>query len=140
MNTFFRMAVYLSFAMIVFNLVIAFIGTLGAFPVEGTPGTGTVAETNALSTFTGLTGGMEGAWLLVTTITGFGAIALAIAFRQMIPIGLHLFGLVFWTSFTKANSIFSTGGFIPGEFLAIFFIGMMFLFIAAIIGMITGSG
>jgi len=140
-NTFFRMAVYLSFAMIVFNLVIAFIGTLGAFDVEGTPGIGTMDETDALSVVTGLDDpNMNGLWLLLTAVAGIGAAVLAIAFRTMTPVGLYLFSLVFWTSYTKANSILSTGGYMPPEFLAIFFIGMTFLFIAAAVGMITGSG
>ena len=140
MSTFFKIAVYLSFVMIVFNLSIAFVGTLGAFPVEDIPGTGTVSEDSALTTFTGLTGGMEGVWLMVTTITGLGAVLLAIAVKSFIPVGVHLFSVVFWTAYIKSNSILSVGGYIPGDFLVIFLIGMIFLFIAAIIGMLTGSG
>lgn len=140
MSTFFRVAVYLSFVMIGFNLSIAFVGTLGAFPVEDIPGTGTVDESSTLTAFTRLTGGMEGVWLMVTSITGIGAIILAIAVKSFIPVGVHLFSVVFWTAYIKSNSILSVGGYIPGDFLAIFFVCMIFLFIAAVIGMLIGSG
>jgi len=115
--SFLRIAIYLSIAMIVFNLIIGFVGGLDAFPIETIPGTGTIEEGNALSTFTGLSGGMENVWLLVTTITGIGAILLAIATR----------------------SVLSVGGFIPGDFLSIFFVCMLFLFLAAIVGILTGG-
>jgi len=141
MSTFFRIAVYLSFAMIVFNLVLAFIGSLNAFPVSGDIGTGTIGESNALTRLTGLTGGMEGVWLVVTSLLGLASAALAIATRSIVPIGLYIFGEVFWTAWIRSNIILSSTTLqIPGEFLGIFFICMMFLFIAAVIGMLTGSG
>jgi len=137
--SFFKIAIYLAISMIVFNLVVGYVGSLEVFPVESIPGTGTVEENNALTTFTGLTDGMEGVWLMVTTVTGITAIGLAILTRSWIPVGLHLFSTVFWTAYTKSNSILSVGGYVPGDFLAIFFIVMMFIFLAAVIAMLTGS-
>jgi len=141
MSTFFRIAVYLTFAMIVFNLVIAFIGSLSIFPVSGELGTGLMEESNALSRLTGLTGGMEAVWFIGTSLLGLASAALAIATKSLVPIGLYIFGEVFWTAWIRSSLILSSPSLqIPGEFLAIFFICMMFLFIAAIIGMMAGSG
>jgi len=137
--SFLRIAIYLSIAMIVFNLIIGFVGGLDAFPIETIPGTGTIEEGNALSTFTGLSGGMENVWLLVTTITGIGAILLAIATRTLMPVGLYLFGEIFWTAYIRSNSVLSVGGFISSDFLSIFFVCMLFLFLAAIVGILTGG-
>ena len=125
--------------MVLFSIAINFIYTLGIFPVEGNPGRD-LNSSNVLQTITGLQGGMENLWAIVTTIGGIAAVTLAILTRSMIPAGIYLFGTVFWTSWLKTSSILSLGGYIPGGFLAMFTVGVTFLFIAAVIGMITGGG
>lgn len=141
MNTFFRLSIYFSFGMIIFTLAVSFIFSLGAFPLNENPaGIQDIDDANALTVLTGLSGGMEDLWLMVTMGTGVIAIGLAILTRSMTPIGLHIFSLVFWTAYTKTNSILNMGGYLPAEFLVIFTVGMVFLFIAAIIGMLVGSG
>lgn len=147
MNTFFRIAIYLSIVMILFNLTVGFIGGLTnvegnpVFPVADTPGIGNVNESSILGEVTGLEDpNMNALWVSVIGIGLLGASALSILTRSLIPIGIYLFSTVFWTAYINCNSILSAGGYIPSEFLSIFFAGMIFLFIAALIGMLTGSG
>jgi len=135
--SFFRTALYIAMGMILFNVIIGWIFSTGAFPLEGNPGM-ELTEDNALNKLTGLTGGMEYIWLAGTTLSALASIGLAILLRVITPIGIWMFGEVFWTSWIRTNSVLSMGGFLPDEFLAIFFIGMMFLFIAVIIGMLVG--
>ena len=147
MNTFFRIAIYLSIVMIFFNLVIGFVGGLTntdgdpVFPVAGTPGIGNVNESSILGEVTGLEDpNMNALWVSVVGGGILVAVVLSILTRSVVPIGIHIFSTVFWTAYINCNSILSAGGFIPGGFLSIFFVGMIFLFIAALIGMLTGSG
>jgi hypothetical protein len=126
--------------MLMFSLSVTFIYNLGIFPMPGNPGIEGINDANVLSRITGLTGGMEGVWLLVTTVSGFGFLMLALLTQSMVPIGLYLFGVVFWTAYLNVASILNVGGFIPGDFLLLFTVGLIFIFIAAVIGMLTGSG
>ena len=136
--SFFKIAIYLAICMIVFNLVIGYVSSLGVFPVETIPGTGVVEESDALSVFTGLKGDVADLWLKVTTVFAIPAIGLAILTRSWIPVGLYGFSVVFWTAYTKSNSILSVGGHVPSDFLGIFFIVMMFIYLAATISILTG--
>lgn len=141
MNTFFRLAVYFTFAMLFATLVGNLLFTTGAFEtVHVAPGHQDINETNALSKLTGLSGGMEGIWLLVTTIAGVTAVGISILVHSVVPIGIYVFGEVFWTSYIKLSGVLSFGSFLPSDMLIIIGVGMVFLFIAAIIGMLTGSG
>jgi len=140
LNTFFRVCVFLILAMLMFSLSVTFIYNLGIFPMPGNPGIEDVNDENILTRITRLKGGMEGVWLLFTTISGFGFIMLALLTQSMVPIGLYLFGAVFWTAYINVASILNVGGFIPGDFLLLFTVGLVFIFIAAVIGMLTGSG
>jgi len=147
LNTFFRIAIYLSVVMIFFNLVIGFVGGLTnvdgdpIFPVADTPGIGNVNESSILGEVTGLEDpNMNALWVSVVGGGILVAVVLSILTRSVVPIGIHIFSTVFWTAYINCNSILSTGNFIPSGFLSIFFVGTIFLFIAALIGMLTGSG
>ena len=143
MNSFFRTCVVICFIMLAFSLVANFIDSTGAFGSHtgGNPGVSVSSGDSALRTITNLEDpNMQSLWLGVTGLSLIGAIALAYVSHSLTPIGLHLFGAVFWTSWIRMSSIFSYGGYIPGDFILIFTVGVMFLFIAAIIGMLTGSG
>lgn len=141
MNSFFRVSIMICLLMLVFTLVANFVSGLGIFPNVANIGTSVGGISDALSRLTGLTdGNMNMIWLGVTGLSFLGAVALAAITRTMIPIGLHLFSLVFWTSWLRMSTIFSYGGYIPVEFIVIFTVGVMFVFIAAIIGLITGGG
>lgn len=141
MNTFFRIAVYLCFALIIFNVVISFVSGLNVFPIEGEAGQDIDETQDALSALTGLADpDMNSLWLLITGASIIVAGAVSWLTRSIVPIGIVIFSDVFWTSWIKANSVINTGGYLPGEFILIFTICMVFLFIAAVVGMLTGSG
>jgi len=91
--SFFKIAIYLAISMIVFNLVIGFVGSLQVFPVEVIPGTGVVDESDALNVFTDLGGDMSNLWLIVTTVFAIPAIGLAILTKSWIPVGLYGFSV-----------------------------------------------
>ena len=144
LNTFFRAALYLSFALIIFNITVAFISGFNVFPVADTPGTGEIQGDEVVEKVSdnGFTG-MEDIWSIIitgTVISGAGAVLLAWLTHSTTPIGVYLFGAVFWTSYLSTFCIFSTGGFIPAGLLNLFHVGSVLLFIAAVIGMLTGSG
>jgi len=126
---------------LIFTLLFSFVEGLNVFPYEEGGGLENIDESNVLSILTGLKdSNMNYIWLSVTTLGAIGVITLAIAFKTMMPVGLWLFGTVFWTAWIRTSMVINTGGYIPAEFLVIFTVVMIFVFIAAYIGMITGSG
>ena len=140
MNSFFRICVMICLLMLVFSLVANFVSSLDIFPGVDPMGVD-VDDSDALSVLTGLDdANMNAIWLGVTGLTFIGAVALAALTRSMTPIGLHLFGMVFWTSWIRMNIIFVQQMHIPGDFFVIATVGMLFLFIAAIVGLMTGGG
>lgn len=128
--------------MLAFSLVANFVGSMGIFPNVASPGVGGINESgDALKTLTGLEDpSMQALFIGVTGLTFIGAVALALLTKTITPIGLHIFGAVFWASWINMLSVLSYGGYIPADFLLVFTVGVMFVFIAAIIGMLTGSG
>ena len=141
MNSFFRITIYFSIALVVFSLSINFIDGLAAFPIETEMGPQINNTDDALAALTKLDDpNMNSIFLLVTTGAGIVAVALAALTRSVVPIGIYVYGAVFWTSWIRAQSILSFGGYMPGDFLLIFTVGVMFIFIASIIGLLTGGG
>lgn len=141
MNSFFRICIVICLLMLVFSLVANLISGLDVFPDVSPVGISAENEAGVLSSLTGLSDpNMNSIWLGVTGLSFLGAVALAALTRSMTPIGLHLFGTVFWTSWIRMSSVLSYGGYIPSDFLIVFTVGVMFVFIAAIIGLITGGG
>ena len=94
---------------------------------------------NAFTAITGLTGGLEYFWGLSVgvglAITGI----IAYATHSTIPIGIYLFGTLFWTSYTRLISII--GGYnIPGDFIMGITVALMILFAGAVVGLLSGGG
>lgn len=139
MATFFRTCIYLSLALIVFSLSINFVNSLDAF-TEYEAGNEDVTSQNALEQLSGLGGGMATLWGLAVGLGLAGAIALVFISKQISPIGIYLFSTVFWTSWIRMNVIINVNGAMPLELMALFTVAAMFLFVAAMIGMLTGSG
>lgn len=141
MNSFFRICVWFILLMLTFSLIANFVSGLGIFPNVATVGVDIDSDSGALSTLTNLASpNMSSIFLGVTGLTFLGAVALSALTRTITPIGLHLFSLVFWASWINMIHIFSTGGYIPSDLILVGTVGVMFVFIAAIIGMLTGSG
>ena len=139
MASFFRTCTYLCMGLIVFTLAINFVNTLGAFTAYEAGGEDITSQ-SAIEKISGLDGGMATLWGLAVGIGLAGALALVYLSKQISPIGIYLFSTVFWTSWIRMNSVINVGGVMPVELMAIFTVGALFLFVAAMIGMLTGSG
>jgi len=141
MKSFFQIAIVITFILFIFGFLASFVASTGAFPFTEDMGISISSDSDWLVKFTGLTDpSMSAIFLGVTGLTFLGAVALAVSTHSVVPIGLHLFGLVFWSSWTKACVVLSYGGYIPGNLLVIFTFGVLFVFVAAIVGILTGSG
>lgn len=140
-NTYYQISVQIVFLMLIFSLLASFIAGFGGFPFTEELGISLNSDSSFLTKLTGLEdANMNAIFIGVTGLTFLGAVGLAVATRSVTPIGLHLYSLVFWTSWTKLSVILSYGGYIPNGFLIIFTVGVMVVFIAAIVGMLTGAG
>jgi len=141
MKSFFQVAIVLVFLMFIFSLVMSFISSTGVFPYTDEIGDDVTSNEDFLSNFTNLgSSSMNAIFIGVTGFTFIMAVGLAFFTKSVVPIGLHLFGVVFWHSWIKTNVILGYGGYIPPELLIIFTVAVTFIFIAAIVGILTGSG
>jgi len=140
-NTFFRICIFITLGLIIFSLAINFVEGLNIFPVSGSPHSNVTGVDNALTVLTKLEDPtMQDLFILVTSVTALLAVGLSYLTASITPLGIFIFGEVFWTAWIRSQVILSYGGFIPGDFLLLFTVGALFVFIAAIIGMLTGSG
>ena len=116
--------------LIFFSLAASVVASFGVFPTEFEGG----------STITGISPSADIVWAWVFGLTSIITIITCIVTRSVVPLGIYIFGQIFWTSFIRTQAILSVGGYIPGEFVALFTIGAAFIFMAALVGMLTGSG
>lgn len=127
----------------VITVVTLFINIVGAMDVFGESNYETgvnIGEDpdNVFQDVSGLSNGYEWFWLAAVG-GGLGAsILIGIATSSTIPIGVFLFGTVFWTSYTRLMSI--TGNYIPNDFMLGITVALMFLFAGAVIGLLSGGG
>jgi len=139
-NTFFQTSIYLCFVIIVFCTAIAFVNALDLYTdVETGP---FIADTpdNVFSSISGFEGGMELVWVALVTAGGIGALVVAKVTSSTNMIGVWLFSSIFWTSYHSCITVVDINNWIPGDFLLMFTVAFLFLWAAAIIGMLTGSG
>ena len=141
MNTFFRICVYFCIALMVFTLLLNFVAATGAFSYTPDDAGKEITDTGTvLEDVTALEEpNMDYLWLLVVGGIGAGLVVGALT-HSVVPAGIFVFGSIFWASFINVHGILSIGGFIPTDLLTIFTVGVVFIFIAAIVGMLTGSG
>jgi len=139
--TFYRTCIYLCVILIIFTLSINFVNSLGAFEsYDASPTEEEITVDNALEQVSGMEGNMASLWGLVVSLGAVGAFALVYVSKQISPIGIYLFSTVFWTSWLRMNMVVNVNGIIPVELMALFTVSAIFIFIAAVIGMLTGSG
>jgi len=139
MNSFFRICIYYCIGLLVFTLLFNLIATTEAFDMDSAPGIQVQTTEEALGEFTTLATPNMG---YIFGLVAFGAatgLFLSYITRSIIPLGISIFGTVFWASFIHSHSIMSMGGFVPVELLTILTVATVLVFVAAIIGMITGS-
>ena len=142
MNTFYRMCIVICIGLIFFNLLLVYFADNGYYGLAGSGGKQIGDASTVLGDVTDLSGSeanMNYLWGLVLGGVIIGGAIGAIT-HSIVPVGISVFGTVFWASFIRTHGILSYGGYIPAEFLAIFYIGAIFIFVAAIVGMLTGSG
>jgi len=133
MNSFYRVCIMICLFMLAFTLVANFVISTGAFG-------DTEMKVSLLDE-----PDMAWMWAGVVGLSFAGVVLLAWMTHSVIPIGLHIFSTIFWTSWVNMTYIFEYGGasatsYLPGEFILIFTAIMVFVFVAAVIGMLTGSG
>lgn len=144
-NTFFQTSIYICILIIILTMAINFINTLDLFlDVESGYAVSGKEPNNIFADITGFSGGFEFIWISLLTVAGLGALVVAKLTHSTNMIGVWLFSGVFWTSYNKCISVvnISSGGeaWIAPEFLLMFTVALLFLWAAAIIGMLTGSG
>jgi hypothetical protein len=127
---------------------IGFINMSGAFAPtlpSGINGSGVGIAENLSQNITGGAGKIDwnGMWLMATGITALGAIGIAYLTRTTNMIGVYLFGTFFWSSWLNVIRILNDTSFLsfPGglALIGMISVGMTFMFIGAVIGLLSGS-
>jgi len=144
MNTFFRICVYYCLGLMVFSLLFGLINATGAFGISLDPG-GSISDSGGvLGEVSTLETPSMGFLLGLVAFGGAAGLFVSWISKSIVPVGISIFGSVFWASFINLHSVLSIGGgsgpFIPAEILLIITVCTILIFIAAIIGMLTGSG
>ena len=139
-NSFFQTCYYLCIVMIVFSVAIIFVNSLNLFTdVESGVHLGDTPD-DIFYAITGFRGGAQAMWTALVIGTGVAALGVAVVTKSTNMIGVWLFSTVFWTGYHKCISVVDIGGWIQDSFLLMFTVAFLFLFVGAIIGMLTGSG
>jgi hypothetical protein len=150
MNTFNSICIAGCIFMTFISMSIGFINLSGAFGVT-TPttisvnGNATQTVENLSQNITGTAGKMDwnSLWLIATGITALGVIGLAFMTGTTNMIGVYLFGTFFWSSWLNVVNIMRLGGFLDFSagvaLITMITVGMTFMFIGAVIGMLSGA-
>ena len=152
LSTFFQICIYITVAMVLFTLSISFVSALGVFQTG--VDAGFVPGDTTDETFSGLTNletseGLTGMNAILAIVTGsiiglVGGVFLGLLMHSTVFIGIGIFTGVFWTSYGSALSIVNTNNWLMAYPMNLFVvmgtIGMLFIFGAAITGMLSGSG
>ena len=142
MNTFFRICIYYCLALLVFTLLFGLVNATGAFGIDVEEGLHISDTDSALGELSTLaTPNMNYLIVLVAGGVAAGLVA-GVLTQSIVPVGISVFGSVFWASYINTYSVLSMGNpsYIPGELLLIITVCTVLIFIAAIVGMLTGSG
>lgn len=141
-NSFFSTCVYVVIVMFVFVLLFNVVGSLGFFTTASTPGGPYLGEEG--HTIAQESGGflMDNIWAIALT-GGVGGVLLAVLTHSTAILGIYLFSAVFWAMYGNLLSILSVGNLLTGTLWNFVVIGtavMIIVFVAAIAGMLSGSG
>jgi len=134
-SNYFRLCVYFCIGLIIFTLSINFISAMGIFSSVPTDISST--SNNIFSQITGLDEGMASIWAIVTTVGGIGAVVVAFLIQSATFVGVYLFSVVFWTSYSRFIVTININDFIPSDFLIIFTVALLFIWVAAVISMLS---
>lgn len=141
LSSFFQKCIYFTVIIFIFTLLVNFIIALNIFgvvaigPATGGDPSGYIEETfNIKLTTTDI-------WSIAFGAAAIGAIGIGFLTQSTTVVGVYLFSVVFWTGFL---SMYNSFGYLFVGTMSMFFgIGfaiVLIVFIAAIIGMLSGSG
>ena len=127
-----------------------FMFTLDVLPVESNPGLQNVNDTNFFEQMTTLKmdsdsgepvsiTDMDGFWELIT-VGAIGSVVLMFITKSIVPLGLYVFGAVFFSVWMKTSYLLSIAGLLPDGLVSIINISVAVLFCAASVGVMTGGG
>ena len=123
-------AIYITAAAVIFNLAVIFVATFMPVSPEAQADVWRIFDfNNFLST----------AFFSGVTITGFAAIVVSAATRNLTPVVLWLYGSVFWTSYLNAQDILMQFH-MPATFLAILTVGILIAFVVGALQIASGGG
>lgn len=140
MNTFFRICIYYCIALLVFTLLFNVINATGAFDINANEGLQVSDTRSSLGELTTLSTPNMNYIIGLITLGAAAGIVVGYLTHSMVPVGIGIFSSVFWASYINTHSILSVGSYIPSELLLIITVCTGLIFVAAIIGMATGSG
>jgi len=147
-NTFFQFCVYICICLIGFNLAFIFVTTAQYLGDTHDTGPFDLNLSNASENFETITQG-ESTGNIWNYVLGVGAvagvlasIAIGIATSSTNVMGIGIFSTVFWTSYGSTLATVTSSSLLSGleGFIMIGTVIMFFLWIGAIIGMLSGSG
>lgn len=145
MNTLFRLVFYITVLLMLFNLGWGLVRSLDGtvFSDVDDPWDSDVDRDSGESVMYALTGiESKDGTLFGVVLAGAGLVVglFSLVTHNYTPIALYLFGVGFWASYNGTITAINLGGMIPFEFMILVHATMAFLFIGAIIGLITGNG
>lgn len=148
-ESFFETCVYITIILFVFTLLFNAIMSLGIYTTLTHPSgidlDGNISDLiKDMTVSTQYSKGIviENLWSVVL-LGGLGGVGLAIVTQSASILGIYIFCFFFWGSYGNLLSILSIGGFLTGGLWAFVIIGtgaVTILFVAAIVGMLSGSG
>ena len=132
--------------MVIFTLSVNFVNALDIFPDKAQAGIQPGDSSNeTMGKFTeqaDYPSGffMDNLWAVVLTATGAIGIVVAWITKSTAIIGVYVFSVIFWASYINALSIINLANYVPLSFIGIGTGGMLFVWIGAVAGMLSGSG
>jgi len=143
MQNFFSVCIYLTIGLMVFCLALNFFVVLNIFgvgqigPEMGNNSSADVQRFTQNPEFpSGMT--MGAIWAIVLSASTGVGILLSWLTQDASLLGVFIFSGVFWSSYINAMTIINAMLVIPGVILGLFTVPIFFLFIAAVIGMLSG--
>ena len=140
----YQICIFFTIGLMVFTLSINFVGSMNIFGTNPDLGPSVEGNSSEIEKNFTKTAGAEGGfdstllWSLIISVEAIGGIGLALATQSATILGAYIFGAVFWTSYINAMTIIGAVGFLPLGFLVLFTVPMIFIFIGAVIGMLSG--
>lgn len=140
MDNLFQLCFFYCLFLSLFMIAISIVNDLNLFtPVASGVSIAGKTPDNIFAEITGFHGGMEYVWTALLSATGFIVLIVVKITQSTALIGIYLLSIIFWTSFTKFYSVVNINNWIPSNIITLFVVGSMFIWVGAIIGMLTSN-